>query len=279
MLQCKCVTLWEIGTDHTMGVAESCSNLDITGLYKNGLPSTTSFLLLCECQLCFIFLLWPGLMLDFPAERREIQILVFQGGGGTRVSVEAGSGMMCTCTCKTGAWLQHKLQLRGAMLSLELHGSAKPLHLSVWPGSSLFMCMEPFPSMQDHVAAGAICLPCCIHSSACSPSRSVLPSSLAAWLVSPFFSPFFSLLWQSSLVGKAKQGVSVALQCKQTSSNWTLTGKICAAQCGHHSRCELQGKTARQVKSLKDLKDLSSLTVSVFVRNRLKLICELALKI
>lgn len=151
---------------------------------------------------------------------------------------------MCTCTCKTGAVLQQELQLGGAGLYLAARNytdSAKPLHLSVWPASTLqFVCMDGTISR----CAGSQCcwsnLSSLLHAQQhLQPLKeragALLTSFLAAWLVSPFFSPFFSLLWQSSLVGKAKPGVSEALECKQTSSSWALTGKICVAQCGHHS--------------------------------------------
>lgn len=166
---------------------------------------------------------------------------------------------MCTCTCKTGALLQH----RGAVLSLAAWTYMVQQSLCICVCGqraccTLFVCMEPIQRVEDHIAAGAICLLCCITvvpaapQGACWGFAPLLSCCLASF---PLLSPFFSLPWQCRLVEKAKQRVSEALQCKQTSSNWTLTGKISAAQCGHHSMCELQGKTARQVKSLKDQKN------------------------
>lgn len=188
---------------------------------------------------------------------------------------------MCTCTCKTGALLLHG----GAVLSLAAWTYMVQQSLCICvcgqrARCSLFVCMEPIQSVQDPIAAGAICLPCCITGVPAAPQGAcwgfapLLSCCLASF---PFLSLFFSLPWQCRLVEKAKQQVSEALQCKQTSSNWTLTGKISAAVWPSQDVWAAR-KDCQAGEEPEGREELSSLTMTVFVRSRLKLICELALK-
>lgn len=79
---------WETGIVLTMDIAESCPNLDVTGLYKNGLQVQLTPYCSVNASFAAFFAVTRT-----DAGRREIQILVFRGGGGTRFSVGAGCGI------------------------------------------------------------------------------------------------------------------------------------------------------------------------------------------
>ena len=132
--------------------------------------------------------------------------------------------------------------------------------LFVWPASTLlFVCVHVTASKRagSH-CVGVICPLCCMHSSACSPSRSMLwlcsPPFLLLGYSPPFFSPFFFLVWQNSLLGKGKLSISEAPQSNKPAANEPWLGEsvphsTAITAC---SMCELLEKTAGLVRSPKD---------------------------
>lgn len=174
MFQCRCAT-------HTGKLAltspwmqQRAAQIWTSLAFTNTVCKYSNFLLLCECQLCSIFCRdqdWISLLKE--GESKSWSSTEVEGHEWVwELAVESVQwDDVCTwkqelhCSPSYSSGVQCCLCLHGVT------GLSKALHVSVWPASML-QCVCVHGTISKH--AGTICLPCSMHSSACSPSRSML---------------------------------------------------------------------------------------------------------